>query len=118
MHWKLSAVMGWTVVGVVLLTGAKGDGELRTDRLVIEDSKGHERLILQVANGDPSITMNDAGGVERLVIELDRNGDPSIYLNGLDGKPRYEAWIGDDTKARLIVNGTHLDHVDPNADRP
>src|SRR4029077_3204206 len=91
MRWKWSAVLGWCVVGVVLLAGAANRGETRLRRLVIEDDAGRERISLEMARDQPTIAMSDAEGNLRLQMWLGEGGEPAVRLNDAENKRR--AWI-------------------------
>ena len=64
MRWKLAAVAGWTLVGVVALAGAEPGREGRFRRLVIEDERGRPLIEMgaQEFSGEPLISVRDVSG--------------------------------------------------------
>lgn len=62
--------------------GAAGSMEIRAKRLVIEDDKGRDRIVLDASADNPRIVLRDGGhGTARFSVDLDKHGLPHIDLS-------------------------------------
>ena len=75
MRQRAIALSGWMVAGLVTVAGMAGPNEVRTRRLVVEDSDGMGRVVIEVVGGKPTVRLNDAEGVRRAEIGLNGTHD-------------------------------------------
>ena len=63
--------------------------EIRTRRLVVEDSEGRDRVVIGDSDqGFPSMTFLDRQGVARLVVETLEDGSPILTMQDCKGVTR------------------------------
>lgn len=90
LRWSLS---GLSMIAVVLLTlGAASPeqndrkanasfGTLHTSKVVISDDSGRERMVLELANGEPSISMFNHEGQRQVYLGIDEEWEDTAYLS-------------------------------------
>jgi hypothetical protein len=87
------------------------DAEIRANRIVLVDNSGNDRIVMQVNNGQPSISLLGLNGSvqARLAIVAAHDNSAELILASPDGKTigRFDV-IGDPTKegaATLMFGG-------------
>ena len=80
---------------------------VETSRLVITDSQGKRRIILDVtpATGNPALRLLDPQGRERVVLNLAGHGSGALTFIGSDGKPTVGLYAIGDERAVLKLHG-------------
>ena len=81
---RFNGLAGWFVAAVVLVLGAGRSEEIRAKRLVIEDANGKERIVMEVADGHPTIDIKTATGSANMRLGLGPNDEGYIFTMDKD----------------------------------
>ena len=84
-RFNVSGLAGWFVAAVVLVLGAGGDSEtIRTKKIVIQDSQGRERIVMEISYGHPTIDIKTATGSANMRLGLGPNDEGYIFTMDKD----------------------------------
>jgi len=82
-HNRLLLMAAVSIVSAVFLLGASGDvihDVIRTKELLLVDVNGNTRAMLNLADGQPGLSLFDETGKERAALALLRSGQPMLSL--------------------------------------
>jgi len=94
---RLKAAVALMVVLLcfVLFLGASGTAprELRAERFIVTDARGHARAILGTNSDGTMLAVSDSHSIYRLQIGVTANGDPRVDLGDEAGNVRASLYV-------------------------